>query len=107
MVAVRDRASQTAGAGGELALKERRDLARGLHPAFFPRSRPASGRRVARGASPVLVEIEDVPEEWLPEPVEGTVDYLIAEALTNVARYAQASTVRIAIAATDGNSSST
>jgi hypothetical protein len=43
-----------------------------------------------------------VPSERLPEPVEAAAYYLIAEALTNVAKYAQASTVDVAIAATDG-----
>ena len=52
------------------------------------RSRPASGRRGPRGARPLPVEIEDVPAERLPEPVEAAAYYLIAEALTNVAKYA-------------------
>ena len=41
--------------------------------------------------APIPVEIADVLAERLPEPVEAAAYYLIAEALTNVAKYAQAS----------------
>ena len=54
------------------------------------------------GRSPVPVEIADIPDERLPEPVEAAAYYLIAEALTNVAKYAQASTVRVRVTAGDG-----
>ena len=43
------------------------------------------------GRAPVPVEIAEIPDERLPEPVEAAAYYLIAEALTNVAKYAQAS----------------
>ena len=46
--------------------------------------------------------MRDVPDERLPAPVEAAAYSLIAKALTNVAKYAQTSTVRVAIAATDG-----
>jgi signal transduction histidine kinase len=48
------------------------------------------------------VEIEQIPEQRLPEPVEAGAYYLIAEALTNVAKYARASTVRVRVTAGDG-----
>ena len=51
------------------------------------------------GRSPVPVEIVAIPDERLPEPVEAAAYYLIAEALTNVAKYAHASTVRVRVAA--------
>ena len=50
------------------------------------------------GRAPVAVEFAEVPDERLPEPVEAAAYYLIAEALTNVAKYARASTVRVAVA---------
>jgi signal transduction histidine kinase len=40
---------------------------------------------------PFPVEIAAVPEERLPEPVEATAYFVVAEAITNVARYARAS----------------
>ena len=63
---------------------------------MLTRSRPASSRRDARRPSAVPVEITAIPDERLPEPVEAAAYYLIAEALTNVAKYAHASTVRVA-----------
>ena len=53
--------------------------------------------------APIPVEIAEIPDERLPEPVEAAAYYLIAEALTNVTKYAHASTVRARVAAGDGN----
>ena len=53
--------------------------------------------------APVPVEIAEIPDERLPEPVEAPAYYLIAEALTNVTKYAHASTARARVAAADGN----
>jgi signal transduction histidine kinase len=43
------------------------------------------------------VEITDVPSGRLPEPVEAAAYYLIAEAITNVAKHANASHVAISV----------
>jgi signal transduction histidine kinase len=51
----------------------------------------------------VPVEIAEVPAERLPEPIEAAAYYLIAEALTNVAKYAQASEARVRVAQADGS----
>jgi signal transduction histidine kinase len=53
--------------------------------------------------APIPVEIAEIPDERLPEPVEAAAYYLIAEALTNATKYAHASTVRARVAAGDGN----
>ena len=45
-----------------------------------------------------FVELDEIPEERLPEPVEAAAYYLIAEALTNLAKYARASTARVRVA---------
>jgi PAS domain S-box-containing protein len=91
-----------AGAGDELglALAELRELARGLHPAVLTDRGLRAAVEMLAGRSPVPVEIAEVPDERLPEPVEAAAYYLIAEALTNVAKYAQASTVRVRVSAT-------
>ena len=82
-------------------MQELRELARGLHPALLT----ARGLRAAVDAlaarAPLPVELAEIPDERLPEPVEAAAYYLIAEALTNVAKYAQASTVRVRITAGD------
>jgi PAS domain S-box-containing protein len=92
-----------AGAGEELALAlaELRELARGLHPAVLTDRGLRAAVEMLAGRSPVPVEIAEIPDERLPEPVEAAAYYLIAEALTNVAKYAQASTVRVSVAASE------
>ncbi len=92
-----------ANAGDELALAldELRELARGLHPAVLTDRGLQPAVEMLAGRAPVVVEIEEIPGERLPEPVEAAAYYLIAEALTNVAKYAAASTVRVRVAAGD------
>jgi PAS domain S-box-containing protein len=92
-----------ANAGDELALAldELRELARGLHPAVLSDRGLRAAVETLAGRAPVPVEIADIPDERLPEPVEAAAYYLIAEALTNVTKYAHASTVRVRVAADD------
>jgi PAS domain S-box-containing protein len=92
-----------ADAGEELALAlaELRELARGLHPAVLSDHGLRAAVEMLAGRAPVPVEIADIPDERLPEPVEAAAYYLIAEALTNVAKYARASAVLVRVAASD------
>jgi signal transduction histidine kinase len=94
-----------AGAAEELALAlaELRELARGLHPAVLTDRGLRAAVEMLAGRSPVPVEIADIPGERLPEPVEAAAYYLIAEALTNVAKYAGASAVRVRVAESDAS----
>ena len=85
----------------ELALNELRELARGLHPAVLSDRGLRAAVEALAGRMPVPVEIAEIPEDRLPEAVEAAAYYLIAEALTNVTKYAEASCVRIRIAASD------
>jgi signal transduction histidine kinase len=50
----------------------------------------------------VPVEVRQVPEERLPPPVETAAYFVVAESLTNVARYAGAEHAEVAIARDDG-----
>ena len=86
-----------------LALDDLRELARGLHPAVLSNRGLRAAVEVLTGRAPIPVEIADLPDARLPEPVEAAAYYLIAEALTNVTKYAQASTVRLRVAASDAN----
>jgi PAS domain S-box-containing protein len=92
-----------AGARGELmhALEELRELARGIHPAILTDRglEPAIEALVAR--TPVPVEV-DVRTGDLPPAVEAASYYVVAEALTNVAKYAAASAASVRIARDDG-----
>jgi PAS domain S-box-containing protein len=71
------------------ALEELRELARGIHPAVLTdRGLPAAVEAlVARTPIPVEVELAD---DSLPPAVEAALYYVIAEALTNVVKYAHA-----------------
>ena len=79
------------------ALEELRELARGIHPAVLTNYGlgPAVAALAAR--SPVPVEIAAMPEERLPPPVEAAAYYIIAEAITNVAKYAAASHITVTV----------
>jgi PAS domain S-box-containing protein len=86
------------GARDELtqALEELRELARGLHPNVLTDRGlgPALESLVSR--SPIPVEI-DVPDERLPPAVEAAAYYVAAEALANVAKYADASCAEVRV----------
>jgi PAS domain S-box-containing protein len=87
-------------AGEELAvaLEELRELAHGLHPAILSDRGLRAAVEGLLSRVPVPVEIGEISDERLPEPVEAAAYYLIAEALTNVTKYAQASKVRVRVA---------
>jgi len=84
------------------ALEELRELARGIHPAILTDRGlgPAVEALVAR--APLPVELAEVPDERLPEPVEAAAYYVVAEAVTNAAKYAQASNVSVSIRRSNG-----
>jgi PAS domain S-box-containing protein len=83
------------------ALEELRELARGIHPAVLTDRglRPALETLVAR--APVAIELA-VPEERLSADVEAAAYYVVAESLTNVAKYASASLVEVTVARENG-----
>jgi signal transduction histidine kinase len=83
-------------------LDELRELARGIHPAVLTDRGlgPALEGLLAR--APVAVEITELPEERLAGPVEAAAYYVVAEAITNVAKYAHASNVTVAVRRSNG-----
>jgi signal transduction histidine kinase len=94
-----------ANAQGELdtALDELRELARGIHPAVLTDRGLGPAVEALAGRSPVPVEVGEMPEERLPKPVEVAVYYVVAEAITNVAKYAGASHVTVTVTRSDGS----
>jgi signal transduction histidine kinase len=80
------------------ATTELRELARGIHPAVLSDRGLEAALSSLADRSPVPVEIVETPSDRLPGPVESATYFVIAEALTNVARYAgaEAATVRVA-----------
>ena len=91
------------GAREELAqaLEELRELARGIHPAVLTDRGLAPAVQALVARVPIPVEV-DVPAGRLPPAVEAASYYVVAEALTNVAKYADASTARVQVTQDDG-----
>jgi signal transduction histidine kinase len=84
------------------ATAELRELARGIHPAVLTdRGLEAAVTALAARAA-VPVELLALPEERLAPPVESTAYFVVAESLTNVARYSQASHAEVKITRDDG-----
>lgn len=84
------------------ATAELRDLARGIHPAVLTEGglRPALRSLAARSALDVELDLDGLPEARLPAAVEATAYFTVAEGLTNVTRYADASAVGVSISCT-------
>jgi PAS domain S-box-containing protein len=87
----------------DLALEELRELARGIHPAVLSHRGLALAVEALAERAPFPVEVATSPEERLPEQVEAAAFYVISEALTNVAKYAQASLARVSVTCDDGH----
>ena len=91
-------------AGDELAagLADLRELARGIHPAVLSDRGLAAAVHELGTRAPFSVHVMSVPADRLPESVEVAAYYLVSEALTNTAKYAEASSASITISRTDG-----
>jgi signal transduction histidine kinase len=86
---------------GEI-LDELRELSRGIHPAVLSSGGlgPALRGLARRAPLPVTVDVR-VPARP-PERIEVAIYYIVAEALTNVAKHARASDVVVDVQAIDG-----
>jgi signal transduction histidine kinase len=86
----------------DLALAELRELARGIHPSVLSdQGLEAALEGLARRA-PLPVELDGTGGGRLPERVEVAAYFVVAEALTNVAKYSQATRASIQIGREDG-----
>ncbi len=74
---------------------ELRELARGIHPVALTEQGLASALRALVRRSSLPAEVVEAPDERLPGPVEVAAYYVVSEALTNVAKYADASRVEV------------
>jgi len=83
------------------ALAELRELARGIHPAILTDRglAPAIQSLADRGTVPIETDVQ--VRERLAAPLEAAAYFLVAEALTNVARYAEATSARVAVRRVD------
>jgi signal transduction histidine kinase len=84
------------------ALKELIELARGIHPSVLSdRGLDAALEGLAIRA-PLPVELADTPGERLPDRVESAAYFVVAEALTNVAKYSGADHATVKVVRADG-----
>jgi signal transduction histidine kinase len=87
----------------EEALKELRELARGIHPAVLTDRGLGAAVEALAHRAPVPVELGDLPDGRYPEHVELAAYFVVSEALTNVAKYASASQAKIAVEQENGH----
>jgi signal transduction histidine kinase len=71
------------------------EISRGIHPAILSEGGLAPALRTLARRCPVPANVDVLIEGRLPESVEVAAYYVVAEALTNAAKYAQASKVNV------------
>lgn len=72
-----------------------RELCRGIHPAILSKGGLAPALKSLARHSPVPVELDLQIDRRLPESVEVAAYYVVAEALTNAAKHARASSAYV------------
>jgi signal transduction histidine kinase len=87
----------------QLAVKELRELARGIHPALLSDRGLGPALEALASRAPVPVEVSGVPDTQLEKPVEAAAYYVTAEALTNVAKYAHATSASVRLSLEHGH----
>jgi signal transduction histidine kinase len=83
-------------------LHDLREISQGLHPAILSEGGLGPALRMLARRSAIRVELEAPPDGRLPEQLEVAVYYVVSEALTNAAKHARASVVRVAVEQQDG-----
>ena len=84
--------------GTKEAITELRDLARGIYPAILTDRGLDPALSGLAGRAPVPVEVEvDLPERP-PAAVESIAYFIVAEALSNIAKYARATRASVRVA---------
>ena len=78
------------------------ELSHGIHPAILSRGGLGPAIKTLARRSPVPVTLDLDVTGPIPESVEVAAYYVVAEALTNTAKYAEASEVTVRAAAHDG-----
>jgi signal transduction histidine kinase len=85
-----------------LALEELRELARGLHPAVLTERGLLLALKSLAARAPIPVRVATDLSASLSAPLEAAVYYVVAEALTNTAKYANAKTVSVELTCENG-----
>ena len=77
--------------------EELREISRGIHPAILSKGGLCPALKALGRRSAVPVQLDLAVEGRLPETAEVAAYYVVAEALTNVAKHAQASEVSVSV----------
>ena len=85
----------------QAAVKELRELARGIHPAVLSDHGLGPALEALASRAPVPVEVRGVPEDPLAHELEVCAYFVTAEALTNVAKYARATSASVELSLCD------
>jgi signal transduction histidine kinase len=86
----------------DAAIAELRDFARGLHPGILADRGLDAALSALASRAPLPVEVEGSAEGRLSPGVESAAYFVVAEALTNVAKYAEAETATVSVARDNG-----
>jgi signal transduction histidine kinase len=86
-----------------LAVQELRELASGIHPALLSERGLGPALEALAARAPIPVNVEGIPQDRLPPPVESAAYFTTAEALTNVAKYANAESATVELAVHPGH----
>ena len=92
-----------AGEEARQALRELRDLARGIHPAILTNRGLAAALDDLAARATVPVEVLARPDERLPDAVEAAAYFVVSECLANIGKHAQAGSATVSVAAADGH----
>jgi signal transduction histidine kinase len=84
----------------QAALRELRELARGIHPAILSDRGLAAAVASLADRAPIPVVTRVTPERW-PDAVESTAYFVVCEALANVTKHAGARHARVSITHAD------
>ena len=86
----------------QTSLAELRELARGIHPALLSERGLGPALHSLAARTPVPVTVDADTGERLPAPVESAAYFVVSEALTNVAKYAEATRASVCVRRVDG-----
>jgi signal transduction histidine kinase len=81
--------------------KELQELSRGIHPAILSKGGLGPAIKTLARRSAVPVDLDLNVDRRLPESIEVAAYYVVAEALTNAAKHAQASEIKVFATAGD------
>ena len=80
---------------------ELQEISRGIHPAILSKGGLGPAIKTLARRSAVPVELDLTVDRRMPESVEVAAYYVVAEALTNAAKHAEASEVKVSAVAAD------